>query len=121
MSRPSWPTATVPEKPEYSGYRDQRQRVTSSFQPDVGPPTHWRRSSLDFSRIQAGFVWTTTQRDAFYTFYNTTLQNGTLPFLWTNPAYGSEKLYVFDTQNPPEEEAVGYDVWRITVSVYRLN
>ena len=120
MSDPAWPTSTVPDAPEYNGYGSAVLSSESSFKPEVGPPTSWRRSTLEARKITASFAWTTTQRDAFYTFYFTTLKNGTVPFQWDNPAFSATGRYKFDSDNPPAEEAIGYEMWRVTVSVYRL-
>jgi hypothetical protein len=120
MSYPVWPEATIPHRPEYNGYGSSLLPTSSSFKPDIGLPTTWRRSTLDARKIQSSFVWTTAQRDAFYTFYNTTLKNGTKVFYWDNPALAGTGRYQFDVESPPREEAIGFDMWRVSVSVYRL-
>ncbi len=120
VAYPVWPSATVPDGPEYDGYRRVGVTNEASFQPDVGPPTTWRRSTLNLSKVSASFVWNTTQRDAFDTFYQTTLKDGSLAFQWDNPAYSATGIYKFDPSNPPQEEAVGYEMWRVSIVVYKL-
>lgn len=120
MSDPAWPEATVPHRPEYSGYGATPLPSGSSFKPDVGVPSSWPRTTLDAHKVQAPFVWNTTQRDAFYEFYNTTLKKGSRAFRWNNPAFSATGRYKFDVESPYSEEAIGYEMWRVSISVYRL-
>lgn len=119
MSDASWPA--IPYEPEQSDYREVTTPNVSSFKPDVGPPTTYRRSTLDMVNIQATFVLTGAERATFLTFYRTTLQDGILPFLWTNPAFGASARYLFDPDNPPQWASAGFDLWRLTVSVIKLS
>lgn len=119
MSDPAWPS-TVPDAPEYNGYGATPLPSGASFQPDVGVPTSWPRTTLDSRKIQASFVWNTTQRDAFYTFYNTTLKRGSRPFQWDNPAFSVTGRCKFDIESPPREEAIGFEMWRISVTIFRI-
>lgn len=120
MADATWP-ATLPEKPERDGYNEDVTPNVSSFDPDVGPPTAWRRSTLDGRKIRMSFVFTNSQRDTFLTFYRSTLFDGVRPFLWTNPSYGVEKRYLFDPKTPPAIESIGHEFWKIQVSVFKLN
>ncbi len=119
MSDPSWPV-DVPSEPESNDYRETLLPNVASFKPDVGPPTAWRRSTLDGGSIQASFVLTYAQRDSFKTFYRTTLKDGTLPFLWTNPAYGVSGRYLFDPENPPQFQSIGAALWRVGTAIIKL-
>lgn len=65
-------------------------------------------------------MFTTAQRDAFYTFYDTTTKGGSIPFIWNNPAHSVPGLYIFDAGNPPQVDAVGFETWRVGISVFRL-
>lgn len=120
MASPVWPTATVPANPEAGTYSEQRLQSGSSFQPDVGPPSQFRRTTLKASNIKATFSWTGAQKTAFFAFYDDDLDGGTRPFLWTNPVYGVEERYVFDIGNGPQVSDAGYDRYAVTVSIFRL-
>jgi len=115
----TWPEA-IPSEPEQSGYEEKLSINAGIFEPDVGPPTMWRRSTLDGAAIKGNIIMTTAERDLFKTFYRTTLRDGTRPFLWTNPAYGVEARHIFDPGNPPTFQAIGAALWRVGLQIIRL-
>ena len=55
MADPLWP-ASVPSDPEIGNYRESVISGNASFQPDAGPPTAWRMSTLDSLAVQASFI-----------------------------------------------------------------
>lgn len=120
MADATWPT-TVPEEPENDDYDETFLPNEASFQPDVGPPTSWRRSTLDGGQISASIIMTTAERDFFKTFYRTTLKDGTRPFVWNNPAYSSAGRYKFAPSSPPRVSAIGAGLWRVRLSLIRLS
>lgn len=120
MSYPSWPSG-VPSEPEQDGYAEDFAANLATFEPDVGPPTSWRRSTLDSGKIDATIIMTTAERDLFKTFFRTTLKDGSTPFLWTNPAYDAEATHIFDPKTPPQFRPIGASLWRVRLSIIRIN
>lgn len=119
MSDAVWPVS-IPSEPEQGDYRETITPNLSSFTPDVGLPTSWRRSTLDSAEIQASFRLTYAQRDAFKTFFRDTLADGSRAFRWTNPAYGVEARYIFDPKSPPQFQPIGGALWRVGVSLIKV-
>ena len=119
MTDISWPSG-VPEAPERDGYNEELRPNIASFEPEAGPPTSWRRSTVDSGLVSAAFIMTTAERDLFKTFYRTTLKDGSLPFSWDNPSYSSAARHLFDPKSPPSWQAIGADLWRVRVSFIRL-
>jgi hypothetical protein len=119
MADPTWP-ATIPSEPEQSGYDEKLAISSSIFEPDVGPPTTWRRSTADGAAIKATIIMTDAERDLFKTFYRSTLRDGSRAFNWTNPAYGSSARHLFDPGNPPVFVNIGAALWRVTLQIIRL-
>jgi len=114
-----WPTA-VPDGPESGTYAETRIPNGSTFQPDVGPPTQFRRTTLKVSSVRATFSWSTAQRDAFLSFYDDDLDGGVRPFLWTNPVYNVEGRYSFDIASGPQISDSGYDRYAVTLTMFRF-
>jgi hypothetical protein len=120
MADPSWPS-TVPSEPEIGNYREAVISGNASFQPDTGPPTSWRMSTLDSIAVQASFILhSDTERDSFKAFFRTTLRDGQKKFIWDNPAYDVPGVYLFEPENPPQLTPVGPGRWRLGVSVIKL-
>lgn len=119
MGDHSWP-AGVPSEPEQAGYDEKLSINASAFEPEVGPPTTWRRSTLDGAAIKANIIMSTAERDLFKTWFRSTLKDGTRPFLWLNPAYSGEARHIFDPGNPPTFQAIGAALWRVGLQIIRL-
>lgn len=119
MADPVWPT-NVPFEPETSSYNEEILNANSTFQPDIGPPTTQRRSTLQATSISAVILLTQTERENFLTFYYTTLQNGSLPFLWDNPVYSTQGRYLFDPETPPSLPAAGFNLYRLTFRAFKV-
>jgi hypothetical protein len=119
MADQSWP-ATLPLEPEMADYKEDIASNLATFKPDVGPPTTWRRSTLQSSQITCSFRLTDTQKAAFITFFYTTLLNGTNPFKWANPAYGTTGRYLFNPETPPSIAPLGYGLWTVTLNLIKL-
>lgn len=119
MSDPAWP-GTVPYEPEIDGYDEEVRSNLSSFSPDVGPPTSWRRSTLDSSNVRATILMTGAEYTAFMMFFRTTLADGSLAFEWDNPAYSATGRYKFSPDQAPRRVPAGPDLWRVSFSAIRL-
>ncbi len=121
MADAAWPTGSVPFEPEQSGYSEEITSNLASFSPDTGMPSVWRRSTLQGSKVSATIIMSGTELAAFQTFFRTTLGDGSLPFTWTNPAYGVSKRWMFDPGSPPQWAAFGFDIYRVQLSILKLS
>ncbi len=119
MGDHTWPVG-VPYEPEQSDYDEKLAINAASFEPDVGPPTMWRRSTLDGADIKASIIMTNAEKALFHTWFRSTLKDGTRPFVWENPAYGVSKRHIFDPGNPPTYRNIGAALWRVGLSIIRL-
>lgn len=120
MADAVWPS-TVPFEPEQGSYSEAIVSNLASFQPDVGPPTTTRRSTIKSTKIKAAFFMTTAERVLFETFFTDTLGDGSLPFTWVNPVYGVSKRYMFDPSSPPEWAPIGSgQAHRVACSIIKL-
>lgn len=119
MADAVWPS-TVPDDPERDSYNSLSMPSGSSFSPDVGPPSTWRRTTLKGRRIQSSFLWTVDERNDFFDFYYDTLAGGTLPFEWDDPNFAATGRYMFDPESSPVENPRGYKLLYVTIVVIRL-
>lgn len=117
----AWPTGSVPYEPEQSGYSEKVQSNLASFNPDVGPPSVWRRSTIKCTQISADILMSGAELAAFNTFFETTLLDGSLPFTWTNPRYGVSKRYMFDPSAAPQWDSIGFDLYRVRLTIIKLS
>lgn len=116
-----WPS-TIPDEPDQGSYGEAVVSNLSSFSPDVGPPTVWRRSTIKGTKIQFTLFMTPAELVLFREFFEDDLGDGALPFSWTNPVYGVAKRYMFDPQTPPQWAPLGYGAaYRVSVSLLKLS
>src|SRR5262245_34347465 len=80
----AWPS-TLPQCPNLNGFEEQKQINVAAFTPDVGFPKQRRRSTASGWATEVVFRMSNAQVLTFYTFYETTLYDGTLPFTWAHP------------------------------------
>ncbi len=98
---PSWP-GTLPNKQFLDGlvYAPADQSISTDM--ETGPPKRRRRFSAAYASVQVPMIVTGTELAAFETFYETTLEGGSLSFTWTDPSDGATVTYQF----------VGPPAWR---------
>lgn len=80
---PSWP-ASLPQT-QFLNMTEQRQDARVRTAMDAGPAKMRRRFTTAISTIVAPIVLDGSQRQAFDTFWITTLQEGALKFSWSDP------------------------------------
>ena len=114
-----WP-ATLPQCPVLNGFSEQRQRNVVAFTPDVGPPKMRRRSTASSTLTSVAYRMTKTQLDAFNTFYETTLADGSLPFDWRHPVTGVTYTWVFKSSDAPKRERMTPNTFRVTFDLVRM-
>lgn len=119
MTTSAWP-ATVPQCPILNGLSEQRQPNIVSFQPDVGPPKARRRSTAVATLTNVIFRMTNDELDAFNTFYEDTLKDGSLPFTWDHPRTKDSYTWMFATDEPPSIDRMTPKTSRVTCKLLRL-
>ena len=95
MSVAVWP-ATLPTQAS-EGFKDASQAQYVEARTDTGPPIRRRRTNYKKTRRSFILQMTGTVRATLETFYDDTLEGGTLPFDWTNgdPVTGNTVRYQF--------------------------
>lgn len=93
----NWPSS-LPTK-QFLGVseKDDESRLVTAM--DAGPATVRNRFTAVSRAISTPIVLTGTQKQAFDTFYRTTLANGTASFTWTDPVTDSPATFRFKS-NP---------------------
>ena len=99
---PEWP-ATLPQCPILHGFAETPQSNVGSFDPPVGAPRRVRRSTAKSWLNDLTYRMTNAELVTFKTFFETTLADGSLPFLWTHPLTGVEYYWAF---NPGDEPTI---------------
>lgn len=79
----AWP-ASLPQSP-FLPVTDQRQTAVVRTSMDAGPPKMRRRFTAAVRQITLGMFLTGAERAVFDAFFATTLEEGALPFTWTDP------------------------------------
>lgn len=105
MATQVWPSAGVPNKPLWNTYSEQLRDFNSEFQPDVGPPSRWPRSSAAMLEASWRLRLDAAQRLALLAFYVTTCKGGALPFTLDDPQDGTS--YTWFWTSPPTINSVG--------------
>jgi hypothetical protein len=114
-----WPP-TLPQCPILNGLGEQRQRHIMAFAPEVGPPKMKRRSTAVEVLTNLAFRMTNAQVLTFYTFYETTLSDGILPFDWPHPVTKISYTWVFEGKEAPKRDRMTPNTSRITFNLLRL-
>jgi len=124
-----WPTDTIPNNWTVD-IQGGPQSNKISFKPDIGPPIDRRRASATNRLYQVNCPGLTQEEYlAFVEFYHTTLKEGTLPFMITDPFTGLEKTFKFGSDDPAYQESIqrspGPDytngIYQVSFSVIRLD
>lgn len=114
-----WPTA-LPQCPILNGFSEQRQRNIVSFEPDVGPPKMRRRSSAVATLTSVVFRFTVADVEVFNTFYQDTLSDGSLPFVWKHPISQTYYTWMFDSKEAPRFDRMTPNTFRVSYNLLRL-
>ncbi len=98
----TWPT-TIPQCPILNGFSEQKQ---------INNAVSWLAS--------LAYRMTTTQLAAFNSFYESDLEDGTLPFVWSHPILQEDFYWVFDPKDSPKIDRMTSGTFRITFNLIRL-
>lgn len=115
----NWP-GTVPHQPLRQPWDVGRLHEPNlATQMNAGTTRQRRRFSLNVSNVSMAIVMNSTQLAAFFTFYKTTLSNGSQRFnmqVYTGAAYAS-KVCSFDPQRPPQLAEHAFQQTRVSFAL----
>lgn len=80
----TWPSA-LPQCPNLEEWEEVAQSNALEFKPEVGPSKMRRKMTQKHWIASAGFRMNNSQLIIFKSFYETTMQDGTLSFSWAHP------------------------------------
>ena len=84
MTIPSW-DSSLPSKLEQDDYAGSFAETTIKSDPDMGPSKVRGRFTAGIKPISGVIIMSSAQFAIFETFYESTLLNGALRFVWTKP------------------------------------
>lgn len=97
---PTWPTTGgFPPAPLRGSWQRQRQKNTTRFDPDVGPPLVRKRSTVSTLMATFNILLTTAQLATLDTFYADDCNEGATPFDFENPETEVTEAWSWD--EPP--------------------
>jgi hypothetical protein len=97
----SWP-ASLPQCPILDAFEEQPQPSDVSFSPEAGPSKIRRRATAKAWICALIFKMTNAQVNTFNLFYETTLEDGALPFTWEHPVTKVTYIWLFKSEEQPK-------------------
>ena len=119
MTTAAWP-ATLPQCPILNGFQEQPQPNVVQFKPDVGTPKQRRRSTAKGWLTSMTFRMTNAQVLTFYTFYETTLKDGSLPFTLPHPISKVSYEWMFTQGEEPQRTRTAPNAASVEFRLIRL-
>lgn len=119
---PTWPVS-LPQKPAANSWSGGPAANQVAFQPDVGDAITRRRGTAVHHVYQGRFTaLTLTQLNAFVTFFESDLADGTLTFTWTDPIYGDSSTWRVDLSESPAYTVseASHDTYDISLGLIRV-
>lgn len=89
----AWP-ATLPQS-QFLRTTEEDDDAVLRTSMDAGPPSRRNKYTGLTAKVTTPIVINGTQKQAFDTFYRTTLKNGALSFTWTSPTDDTTVSYAF--------------------------
>lgn len=115
----NWPATLPQDFLRESFVRTPRSRLLA-FATDAGPGKVRRRSTARTKSHQGALQLTLEQARMFEEFFEETLQDGAMPFGWTDPVTGDFASWRFDTSDPYSLRELAEDLWALSISIVRL-
>lgn len=113
----AWPSG-VPEWALAGSLSERVEVNVAEFQPEVGPPVRRRRTSVPTTLLSFEQVLTPAQYATLYSWYTSTLKDGSLSFNLTHPRTGTATECVF--VSPPEYSEQTLGALRVSYSLRTL-
>lgn len=109
----NWPE-TLPQKILRSGFAPGLASNTLRQKMEYGPDKIRKRKAPAYRPMQAEATMTITQLGLLLVFYETTLQQGSIPFDWLDPIFGTPLTFRF--VEPPMWMPYGFRV-KVTLNL----
>jgi len=119
MTTAAWP-AGLPQCPILNGWSETPQPNIGAFAPEVGPPKMKRRSTAKTWLSTLTYRMTSAQVVTFKTFYETTLEDGSLPFTWPHPVTKTSYSWNFNPGDEPTITRTAPSVHTVAFKLQRL-
>ena len=117
MTTAAWPTSLGCP---ILNFTEKPQPNVTAFTPEVGPPKQRRRSTAKGWLTSITFRMTRAQVVTFLTFYETTLEDGSLPFTMNHPRTTTNYSWAFTPGNEPEITRTAPNANTVTFQITRL-
>ncbi len=99
------------------GYEIDKNFIESDM--EIGPPKVRRRNTKRNDKFTGNIFFTKTELDIFFQFYNTTLQDGSLTFLFNDPLNTGTDIEVRFIE-APTFNLVGFENFSIAFSLEKM-
>lgn len=120
MTLASWP-GTLPQSPLMDGLEFQRANNKVSFSTEVGEPKERRRFTGRRKTVPLQLpALSTTQKDEFITFYETTLNDGADFFTWDDFETGEMGVAYKFVDPAPTVRSINGSQWRVSMTIRRI-
>ncbi|MCJ9428697.1 hypothetical protein [Kordiimonas marina] len=116
MTTAIWPTG-VPSALDFGG-RVKPQPNKVSFQPAVGPALERRRATLALKHYDVAVKMDEPSAALFLTFFENTLQDGTLPFTGLKDPFGTARTFRIVGEPDVAEQTRG--LWKVSLKLEEL-
>jgi len=114
-----WPI-TLPQCPILTSWNEQTQGNRINFKPEIGPVKLRRKTSAKNWLSNAEFRMNNTQLATFKTFYESTLQDGALPFVWPHPITKTSYSWAFVPKEDPQVTRMTPNTSKVQFRLVRL-
>lgn len=91
---PAWP-GTLPQDVSRDGYAETKDDGVLRTSTDIGPQKRRKRTNAVVTNLSVAWVMTSAQLATLESFFQTTLQSGSLAFDFTHPRLGGVVSAVF--------------------------
>jgi hypothetical protein len=115
----AWPS-TLPQCPILNGWDEQPQPAVAAFVPEVGPQKSKRRTTAKVWSCNAVYRMTNSDVITFNSFFETTLEDGSLPFSWPHPITKVSYNWYFDSATPPKFSRTTPKTQTVQLKIMRL-
>ncbi len=115
MPQDFWWPDDVTQNASRGSVTEQAERNVASFQPEVGPPSERRRSSVPIEQLSYTTIMSRKARESLKAFYRTTLADGVYDFRRKHPVGGGVIRCKFTA--PPKFQQLAGDAWRVTIAL----
>ena len=117
MTTAAWPTSLGCP---VLNFTEVPQPNVASFTPEVGPPKMRRRSTAKGWLTSVTFRFTNAQVVTFLTFYETTIEDGSLPFTMNHPRTTTNYSWMFMPGDEPEIVRDAKNANKVSFRIVRL-